>query len=396
MQTFIKKYQPANCKGVEGQDVGVGELKDFVVNFKRQKKKAALICGPSGVGKTCSVYAVANDIGYEVIEVNASDFRNKEQINSIVGNAIAQQSLFAKGKIILVDEIDGLSGTKDRGGLKALTSLISDSRFPIVMTVMNPYDFRLNALRSKSNLIKFEPLSNDSVYRILRKICECEKISFDEKTLKSMARRSGGDLRGCINDLQAVAENGEIKSLELSDRKKVETMISALLRVFKTTDVDIARTAFDDVEEDIDEQFLWIDENLPKEYSSEDLARAYDRLSKADVYRGRIRRWQHWRFLNYISILMTAGIATSKKQKNQKSVGYKPTTRLLKIWQAKQKNMKKRVIAAKFAGKTHCSTKRALENLPFIQSVFKKNYRMAEGIAMEIGLEKEEIEWLKK
>ena len=56
-----------------------------------------MIYGPSGTGKTCSVYAIANELGHEVVEVNASDMRNAEQINQKVGNAINQQSLFAVG-----------------------------------------------------------------------------------------------------------------------------------------------------------------------------------------------------------------------------------------------------------------------------------------------------------
>ena len=268
-----------------------------------------------------------------------------------------------------------------------------------MMTVMNPYNLKLRSLRTKSDLIKFEPLSNGSVFNVLKNICENEKIKFDEDTLKSLARRSGGDLRGCINDLQTAADVGEIKKQaleELSQRRKIETITNALLRIFKTTDANIARQAFDDVEEDIDAQFLWIDENLPSEYSGQDLANAYDKLSKADVYRGRIRRWQHWRFLVYINALLTAGIATSKKEKNKKMVSYKPTSRLLKIWWANQKNMKKKAIAAKFAEKTHCSTKRAIENIPYIQNIFKNNKEMAQEIAQEIDLSEDEIGWLEK
>src|SRR3989338_2101399 len=127
MQPLTHKYAPKNTKGVIGQDEPIRHLKNFVFNFSKQKKKSALIYGPSGTGKTSCAYMIASEIGYEVIEVNASEFRNAEQINKKVGNAIKQQSLFAKGKIILVDEIDGLSGHEDRGGIQAITKLIQDS-----------------------------------------------------------------------------------------------------------------------------------------------------------------------------------------------------------------------------------------------------------------------------
>ncbi|MEK0337652.1 MAG: AAA family ATPase, partial [Nitrosopumilus sp.] len=127
MQPFTIKYQPKKTNEIIGQDTAIKNLKNFVVNFKRQKKNAALLYGPSGVGKTISVHALANELNLEILEVNASDLRNAEQINSLVGSAVAQMSLFSKGKIILVDEIDGLSGMKDRGGLLAITKLIEKS-----------------------------------------------------------------------------------------------------------------------------------------------------------------------------------------------------------------------------------------------------------------------------
>ena len=81
------------------------------------------------------------------------------------------------------------------------------------------------------------------------------------------------------------------------------------------------------VKEDLDESFLWLEENLPKEYEGKDLERAFDCLSRADVFKGRIRRWQHWRFLVYINDLMTAGIALSKDEKYKKVISYTPQKR---------------------------------------------------------------------
>ena len=184
----------------------------------------------------------------------------------------------------------------------------------------------------------------------------------------------------------------------MGERNKTDTMINALFKIFKTTDPKVAITAFDTVDEKLDHQLLWLDENLPKEYTNpEDLAKAYDKLSKADVFNRRIRRWQHWRFLIYINALITAGVAVSKKEKYKKYVQYKPTGRLLKLWWAKQKSMKKKAIAQKIAEKMHCSTKDALKNtLPYLQFTFKKNKVFREQFTRELDLSKEEVLWLKK
>ena len=157
MIPYTKKYQPVNCKDIVGQDKPLKELSLFITDFKAQKKKASLVYGPPGVGKTCCAYTLAKELDLEIIEVNASEFRNKEQINLKIGGAVNQQSLFSKGKLILVDEIDGLSGQKDRGGIQSITKLIEKSSFPMILTATNPWGNKFNTLRRKCNLLNSSP-----------------------------------------------------------------------------------------------------------------------------------------------------------------------------------------------------------------------------------------------
>ena len=138
-----------------------------------------------------------------------------------------------------------------------------------------------------------------------------------------------------------------------------------------------------------------MDENLPLEYLHPgDLARAYEHLSRADVFNGRIRRQQHWRFLVYINNLLTAGISSAKTERNTQFSQYKPTMRILRIWQSKMKEAKKKEIAEKLALATHTSKKVARAQIPFFQQIFRHN-KGAE-IAAELKLSEEEIEWMRK
>ena len=100
-KAWIIKYAPESLDRVIGQDSGVSQVRDFVVNFKNQKKKAIIVHGPTGCGKTASIYALCDELGYELLEINASDVRNKGAIETIIGTAVNQQSLFHKGKVIL-------------------------------------------------------------------------------------------------------------------------------------------------------------------------------------------------------------------------------------------------------------------------------------------------------
>ena len=220
-------------------------------------------------------------------------------------------------------------------------------------------------------------------------------------SLKGLARRAGGDARAAINDLQTlVLESKRLtkESLdELSPRDQTETMLNALTQIFKTTDPAIAVKAFDTIQEDQDTCFLWLEENIPKEYEKpEDLARAYDALSRADVFKGRIRRWQHWRFMVYINALYSGGIAVAKDQKYSKFTKYSPTGRILKIWWANQKSFKKKSIAKKIAKDTHTSTRKVLQSMmPYFQMMFK-NKEFAGKMIVQLKLDEDEVAWLKK
>lgn len=391
---WTHKYLPKNLGEIQGQNKAVEALKNFKKNFP--KKRSAMLIGPCGTGKTSAAYALANELDLELIEVNASDVRNADSIKEKLGNAMGQMSLFMKEKLILVDEIDGISGTADRGGLLELKKLIDVSKYPVIMTANEPYDSKFMPLRKISEEIEFHSLNYLSILAVLKLIARHEGIEHDEIALATLARRAGGDLRAAINDFQTVAKQNLVKEdiENLSQRRQKETVINALMRIFKTTSPEIALPALEDCDEELDEIFLWIDENLPKEYTKiEDLAKAYDILSLADVFRGRISRKQHWRFNVYINDLLTAGIALSKKEKYQGFNKYQRTTRILRIWQSNQKNAKRDAIAIKIAEKTHASKRRIIQStIPYLKHIFKA--KKGTQIAEYFKLEKEEVDYL--
>jgi len=399
MVPLAQKYLPQSVKEIIGQEEAMKQLVPFVLNYPNQKKKAVLLFGPTGTGKTSSAYAIANEMGLEIFELNASDSRNKEQIHQKLGAALKQQSLFGGGKLILVDEIDGLAGNKDRGGISEIVSLIQKSTYPIILTLANPYENKFSSLRSKTVMIEFLPIDAKTMAEHLSHICKKEKLAIPDDVLKTVARRSGGDMRAALNDIEILSALDTVtkESLDaLGMREKEETIITALLKIFKSTDPKIAITAFDSVAEDLDEQLLWIDENLPKEYTKkEDLARAYEYISKADLFNRRIRRWQHWRFLVYINAFLTAGIAVSKDEKYEGFTPYKPTGRILKMWWAKQKAMKKKSIAGKIAAITHTSTREMIKSMPYFRMMFRDK-GLSEKLSSELKLDEEEIEWMRK
>ncbi|MBU1632282.1 MAG: replication factor C large subunit [Nanoarchaeota archaeon] len=398
MTLFTIKYAPKNSDQVFGQQKAVSELKDFIVNYKNKKLKAALLNGPIGNGKTSSVYALANELNYDLLEINSSDLRNAENIKSFLNSALGQQSLFFRPKMILIDEVDNVSGVKDRGCIPALVKAIENSHFPVVLTSNDIEDSKFKALKKSCQVIDYHKLQYRTISHALQWICEQENITFEEKAVNSLARQVDGDLRAALLDLHSCAANNNV-SFEnvtlLSDRKRRDTICNALSIIFKSSSVENALPALENIDTDIREVFFWMDNNLPYEYTSpKSLAKAYEHLSRADVFNGRIMKRQHWRFLVYINNLLTAGISSAKEEKNPSFISYKPTMRFLKIWQSKMKNAKKKDIAIKLAARTHTSTKVATEQIPYLQTIFRN--KRGEGIAEELKLNEEEVEWLKK
>ena len=393
MALFTTTYAPKNSHQVFGQEKALAELKEFITNYKKQKQKAALLYGPIGNGKTSSIYALAKELGFDILEINSSDLRNEANISSFLGSALGQQSLFFTPKLILIDEVDNVSGTKDRGCIPAILTAMAKSSYPLILTVNDPYEQKLKALKKECKLIEFVKLDQKIVAHALQWVCEQEHIKFEPKAISSLARQSDGDLRGALIDLQSCTSDNMFKytdSTKLSDRKRTQTILNSLLLIFKSSSAKNALEALDDIDVDFNEVFLWIDENLPKEYSAKALAKAYEHISRADIFQSRISRQQHWRFLVYISNLLTAGISSAKEEKNSSFVKYQPTMRVLKIWQAKMKLAKKKEIAAKLSLHTHLSETQALKQLPYIlPALTDKN------VAQELELTDEELDWIR-
>ncbi len=385
MLPWTEKYKPQSSKEVIGQETAINQIKGNL-------KKPLLLYGSTGTGKTTIIYTLAKELNYEVIEINSSQTRNKDAITQIIGNAINQQSLFYKGKIVLIDDIDAISGTKDRGCLPALISLISKSPYPIIFTCTNPWIDKLSKLRKKTQLIEFTNLPKTKIMAKLQYIASQEKVEFNPADIQTIAEESKGDIRAAINDLQTNIINNKLILEDNGERDKTEEIKFCLQKVLQEKDIKITNNIFGKTTLNTDEIFLWIDENLPKEYDSEELKKAYPLLSKADVFRGRIRRWQYWRFLVYIHSHLSAGIANAKKQNKTSFVNYTRTTRILKLWQAKMRNAKKLTIAEKLADATHCSKKRALQDtFPYL-----KNLLNDPEIISELNLGEDEISWLNK
>jgi len=370
---WSEKHRPRSVEGIRGQEAVVEKVRAFLRTFPA--KKSVILHGPPGVGKTSLAYAIAADLDAEILELNASDLRNKETISTIIGPATQQRSLFKKHKIILVDEVDGVSATKDYGGLGELLALVEKSAFPLIITANDIWQKKFNLLRNKSVVVELKDVDYKIIKDILMRVCGKENCVVAEDTLTSIAIRARGDIRAALNDLQILAKTGvDAGTNETGERNKEQTIFSALQYVFKNARInDKMIGVFDEVNMPVDEIFLWLEENIPEEYTGEELYLAFEALSHADVFRGRIRRQRHWRFMTYEYFFLGPGIASAKKTNRTGWTSYKKPSRILKIWLNNQRTAKKKSICEKYARKAHISLKTAMKDFMLLKVILQND-----------------------
>ncbi len=391
------KYMPKSLNEIQGQNKALAVIQRFLEDFP--KDKALLIYGPPGTGKTATVYAIAKQYNYELLELNASDFRTEKDVNEKIKNAVMQNSLFGKKKIILVDEIDGISGTYDRGGLNAILKLLEITKFPIFLTANDIWDKKFSELRKKVVLVEYSKLRYTSIKAVLKKICVYEKLECEDDALTQLSIKAGGDLRSAILDLQSLGKKVTVEKVnELYDRDREEKIINSLLRIFKTTSEETAMNAFDNVDEDFEKIIFWIEENIPFEYKKPyDLYKAFEVLSKTDILKSYIRRRNHWRFLSYIYYYLTVGIALSKEEKYSGFSRLRPPKRILNMWIANNKRAAMKSLAEKLYKKLHTGKNTLLkENIYYIKFILKNDKELLKKVVEELELEKKEVDWIKK
>lgn len=390
MISWTEKYRPKFFGDVRGQDLAVRKIREFV-RRREGLKKAIILYGPPGTGKTSIAHVSANEMNAEIFELNASDLRNKEKLQETLKPAIEQKSLSKENKIILVDEVDGISAV-DRGGLQQLISLIENTTYPIIITANDVWNKKFSPLRRKAELIQLKEIDYKTIKDVLIFILRKEKNFVDNDILTNIAIKAKGDLRAAINDLQIIAGMEEPSAI-LDERNKETDIFNALRLIFKGKPTNEILKTFDSVKMSTDDIILWVEENIPAEYQGESLERAYDLLSKVDVFKGRIYKQQYWRFLLYENIFLSYGIASAKKDTgNFGFTSYKKPDRILKIWMNNQRTAKKKSIAKKYSRYVHVGEKRAMKEFPIIKIIINSNPQ----IQKELKLSEEEVSYLKK
>jgi replication factor C large subunit len=392
---WVQKYRPESLDEYRGASNQKKEIREWAQDWN-QGDKPVLLHGQAGTGKTSLVEALANDLGYELVETNASDVRTKSKLKSELKEATRQASFYGGEKIILVDEVDGM-GSGDRGGTRELVEIVDETRFPLVMTANDAYDSKIKTLRNRAKTIKLDSVHTNSIAAHLREILENEGIDYEDGSMKRVARQAGGQMRSAINDLEAIARGQQEVTKEdienVSGRDSNQDIFQALKVVFKTMNPENAERATDNLDEDPGTFLEWVRENVPREYTrGKDVEQAYDYVSRADLFNGRIRRSQNWKLLKYLYKFSTVGVALSKEEKYGGYTKYQYPSKIRQMGSSKASRKRMDAVTSKIGEKLHISGREAVKTLPFISRLMEEHEELGE----QLELEEDEIDFVRK
>jgi len=393
---WSEKHKPLSVSGIAGQAKAAAEALAFVESFT--PGKALMLTGPTGTGKTLLVETIARERGLLLLQTNASDARSAEAITGFFEDASRTKSLFHKGKIMLLDEVDGISGN-DRGAISAITKIIKESLYPVFLIANDPWSQKLRPLRPYVKMVKFSKVHAASLEKRLKEICQAEGISAQGNVLKDLARWSQGDLRSAISDLQTIGEGKKEISQEdlemLGYRERGTSIFEMLPTVFKSRSISASRRAMQSSDKDSDEIFWWVENNIPLEFPLEKLAQAYDLLSRADLFRAKTAVQQNWRFKAIMSDLV-AGISVVKGESHAPQHGfmmYQAPQRIMMMGRTKASRAEMAAMCKKIGLVAHASTRIVKRDyLPYMRIMLKEQKPEESHSEFSVNFNKDEID----
>jgi replication factor C large subunit len=308
---WAEKYRPAHLADIVGNTTAVRQIAEWAKNWTN-KSRPLLLYGKPGIGKTSTAFALAYDMNWEVIELNASDQRTAAVIERIAGAGSVTASLTgASRKLVVLDEADNLQGTSDRGGAKAILECIREAQQPMILIANDLYGISPE-IRARCEPVQYKAVPARSIAPRLKYLCAAEKIACSDSALHVIAESAEGDIRSAVNMLYASAigrdrlDDAQVHTSQKDERVSIFSLISALFG--KSSDDDLMRLSYDvdDTPETIEQ---WVEGSVHVIPGPEGVALAYARLSRADEYLGYTYRRQYHTLWRYATALMLLGVA---------------------------------------------------------------------------------------
>jgi replication factor C large subunit len=286
-----------------------------------------LLIGPPGTGKTTLVHVLSQQFNYDMIELNASDNRNKIGLENQITPMFYNNSILGRKMLLFLDEVDGISSREDTGGIDALITIMKEPMIPVIMAA-NVRNIKIKDLSKICKVIELSsiPASTSMILldHILKK--ENKQLSSDDKV--SVVNNSKGDIRSMLNNAQSKCAG---YSSTRSDMFEIE-IAAAINGYFSVTELEKAEIFLSNADAAYpDPRFGMSAEERRKDMINalftslvsspidlESLAGALEVLSKIDLIVGRIGENRYWRLMKYLEVMIAYGIFRNTRNKGIK------------------------------------------------------------------------------
>ncbi|XP_043220724.1 replication factor C subunit 1-like [Amphibalanus amphitrite] len=355
-QMWVDKYKPKSSKNIIGQQgdkSAMNKLKQWLQRWHRfhsgpnkvkvkaynqgfnddgSNFKAALLSGPPGVGKTTTAHLVCQELGFEVVELNASDSRSKKLLEkytdclqmSSLGHAFQAAGSGGSGgrlterHVLLMDEVDGMAGNEDRGGVAAIIQLIRASRVPVVCMCNDRHHPKIRSLSQYCFDLRINKPRLEQIRGAMMSVMFKEKLKISKEQLDALITSTNQDIRQVLHLLSvsaaqqraAPAGGRTAKDTRLGAFDVVQKVFSAKERQGMSID-DKVRLFFYDYSLGplfVQENYLRANAHAARGSSQKQLdllSQAADSICDGDLVDNCIRSGQNWSLLPTFAVYNT-------------------------------------------------------------------------------------------
>eukprot|EP00475_Leptophrys_vorax_P018040 TRINITY_DN2465_c0_g1_i1.p1 TRINITY_DN2465_c0_g1~~TRINITY_DN2465_c0_g1_i1.p1 ORF type:complete len:366 (+),score=120.76 TRINITY_DN2465_c0_g1_i1:35-1132(+) len=201
---WVEKYRPAQLSDLVSQDDIISTVERLV---QSNRLPHLLLYGPPGTGKTSTALAISRLLngskrsGSMTLELNASDARGIAVVRDKIKSFASTQQIFQTGlKFIILDEADSMTSAAQFSLRRIMEKYTKTTRFCIICNYVNKV---IPALQSRCTKFRFSPLAKEDITTKLREVASKEGVNLTDAGLKGILHLSGGDMRRCLNIMQA-------------------------------------------------------------------------------------------------------------------------------------------------------------------------------------------------